>query len=374
MVRIEKESAPESGACAKAASLPPELDLRPSGRGFVMHGWDFTRSEVAEAITHHRMLNPAIELGTNACPWNCSFCFTENPDNTSGQKRRLRDELTLEERLGLIDEAARLGARSINFVGAGEPTIDPHFFTLVEHMRARGITPIIYSEGALHLTDRAFARRLYALGATVVLKVNSLENTAYQNAIVRGQGKSINPRASEYTRLRNEAISVLIEEGFASSEPTRLAFDTIICRQNHREIPEIHRFARRRNIFVLFVNYLPSGRRPDGLHDALSAEEQLGTFAELARIDEREFGIRHAARFPYAGGVPCTIRGLGLFVKITGHAFDCPGELIELGNVQRESLSEIWKRARPITRAFDGGCAPREAAWERSRRRLKLLG
>jgi MoaA/NifB/PqqE/SkfB family radical SAM enzyme len=342
-------------------NLPTELDLRPKGIGYTMRGWDFSRREVAEAIENHRMLNPAMELGTNVCPWNCDFCFTEHPDNPS--KRRLKDELSLEKRLSLIDEAAALGAKSINLVGAGEPTIDPDFWEIIGHMVSRKITPIIYTEGTLRLLHRDFARRLYDSGATVVLKVNSLKNHGYQNSIVRGSGKNIN--ADNYTARRNKVIELLIKEGFAVSEPTRLAFDTIITKQNIDEVSEIHRFARRNNIFVLFVGYLPSGRSSDGASDALSREEQFAVFENFARIDLEEFGITHGTKFPYAGGVPCTIRGTGLFVKITGKIYDCPGEMIALGNFQTESLSNIWKRARLITRSFDGGCAPREMFWKK---------
>ena len=347
-----------------AAALPYEFDLRPKGLGYTMRGWDFSRTELAAAIREHRLLNPALELGTNVCPWNCSFCFTEDPGNVAGNKHRLANEMSLNERLRLIDAAASLGTRSINIVGAGEPTIDPNFWHCLERMYKHGITPILFTEGSLRLTRRSFVRRLYELGATVVLKVNSLWNEEYQNSVVRGIGDKVNPAVNNYTRLRNDALTLLIEEGFNRSEPTRLAFDTIVCKQNAHEIMALHEYARTHNIFVLFVGYIPSGRSTEGLHDALTRTEQFALFDEIAKIDRQKFGIIHRSIFPYAGGVPCSMRGTGLFVKITGQVFDCPGELVSLGNVRSEPLSKIWERARPITQKFDGGCAPREAFWE----------
>ena len=350
---------------AKTSTLPFEFDLRPERLGYTMRGWDYTRAELAEAIRQHRMLNVAAELATNACPFNCSFCFTEHPGNPVGRKRRLANEMTLEERLKLIDHAAALGTRSINFVGAGEPTIDPNFWELLEGMAAREITPIVYTEGSLRLTKRDFVRRLYKLGATVVVKVNSLWNAQYQNSIVRGLGTKTNLLSENYTERRNQAIRLLIEEGFTDCDPTRLAFDTIVCKQNVEEIPALHIYAREHNIFILLVGYLPSGRSSDGLHDALTRAEQFSVFEQIARIDKEYFGIDHCAEFPYAGGVPCSIRGTGVFVKITGNVFDCPGELISLGNIRQEPLDEIWRRAKPISETFDGKCAPREEFWRR---------
>src|SRR5439155_10066730 len=134
-----------------------------------------------------------------------------------------------------------------------------------------------------------------------------LNNHDYQNAIVRGSGK--NPNAGQYTTRRNEVITKLIDLGFAESQPTRLAFDCIITKQNVDEVFDIHRFARRNNIFVLFVNYLPSGRSSEGVNDALTRREQFDVFERFAQIDRSEFNLDHASRFPYGGGVPCSIRG-----------------------------------------------------------------
>lgn len=345
------------------SGLPPELDIIRTGIGYTMHGWDFSREVLTVAAKGRQMLNPAIELGTNFCPWNCGFCFTEDPANPEGDKRRLLNEMSLARRLELIEECAALGVKSINFVGAGEPTIDPNFWALIDKMQACGITPIVYTEASLRLTDRAFVQRLYASGATIVVKANSLWNADYQNAIVAGPPDRKRPNASNYTKTRNEAIEMLLEEGFASHYPTRLAFDTVVCRQNVGEITDLHRYARKKNIFVLFVNYLPSGRSSDGPDDALSREEQARLFQQLAAIDAKEFGIVHDSRFPYAGGTPCTIRGFGLYIKIDGRVFDCPGESQALGHLKTDSLATLWERVRPITESFDGGCFPRDQFW-----------
>ncbi len=345
-------------------SVPIELDA-PQSHGFTMRGWDFTGDEVREAIARDRILNPAVEFGTNVCPWNCAFCFTEDPANLEGGKRRLTNEMSIERRLRLIDELAELGCRSINFVGAGEPTIEPHFWELLDRMGRRGITPIVYTEGALRLQRSDFANRLLDVGATVVVKVNSLTDSEYQNAVVRGNASKISLPTLDYTSARNRAIEVLLEAGFAHSVPTRLAFDTIITMRNASEIETIHRYARRNNIFVLFVNYLPSGRSSILQEDALPLPQQQELFARLSQIDRNEFGLVHGTSFPYGGGVPCTIRGLGLYIKVTGEVFDCPGESERLGSLAECTVKELWTSAKHIRNAFNGMCFPRQQFWQR---------
>jgi MoaA/NifB/PqqE/SkfB family radical SAM enzyme len=349
----------------KLEQMPSEFDLIKTGKGYTMKGWDFTRQEIADAVKDNRMLNPAYELSSNTCPWNCFFCFTEDPNNPEGLKKKLAGEMTLDERISLIDQSAELGAKSINLIGAGEPTIDKNFWDVVGHMSDKGITPIVYTEGALKLTDENFAKRLYDTGSTVVLKVNSLKDRDYQNSTVVGGIDRVKPLKMDYFKKRNEALDVLIKTGFNDSDPTRLAFDTIICQENYDEIPEIHRYARDNNIFVLFVNYLPSGRSSTPMQNSVTHQEQFAMFDQIAKIDREEYELEHRSKFPYAGGVPCSIRGLGLYVKIKGDAWDCPGELESLGNVKDESLESIWNKTTHIRQSFDGGCLPRKLFWQK---------
>ncbi len=89
-----------------------------------------------------------------------------------------------------------------------------------------------------------------------------------------------------YFRERAQALALLMEAGFNKSVPTRLAFDTIVCRENVEEIPGLHRWARTNNVFVLFVNYLPSGRSTDPHHDAAFAGGAIRSVSR-ARTDRR---------------------------------------------------------------------------------------
>ena len=337
-----------------------ELDESPA-QGLIMKGWDFSQAEVMEALKCARMLNPAVELCSNVCPWNCDFCFTEAA--FSDRKRRLSNELSLDAKKKLVSELSALGARSINIVGAGEPTIDPNFFEIIEYIDELGMVPIIYTEGSLKLSDKAFCERVYRCNATVVLKVNSLFDSKYQNSILLSGDKSPKPPKYDYFSRRQLALQNMLECGFNSTAPTRLAFDTIICRENIGEIERLHRFARDNNIFVLLVNYLPSGRSASGHTNEISKAEQFEMFRKLAAIDHAEYGISQRGIFPYAGSQPCLIRGTGLFIKVNGDVLACPGETTRVGTILEQPLAEIWSALKDVRAAFDGHCPPRERFW-----------
>lgn len=128
---------------------------------------------------------------------------------------------------------------------------------------------------------------------------------------------------------------------------------------------DLHRFARDNNIFILLVNYLPSGRSASGHTNALSRAEQFDVFARLAAIDREEYGISQRGIFSYAGSQPCLIRGTGLYVKVNGDVLACPGETRAIGNIADRSLSALWADLADVRRAFDGLCPPREISGKR---------
>ena len=337
--------------------LPIEFDLRT--HGYVMRGWGFSREELADAINSGRMLNLTFEGMGNYCPWNCDYCYTERDSGLDARKRRLVTELPLARRLEIIREAADLGVRSMNFIGAGEPTLDPNFWDLVECVAGAGMVPIVFSEASFRLTNRVFAQRLYDIGATVVIKVNSLWNADYQNALVAGN-QAIR---SEYFDRRNQAIELCLETGFANETPTRLGFDTIITKDNYAEIPHLHHYARDHNIFVVLKNFLHTGRAKELRSDAVKYTDQVKLWEHLAEIDEHHFGIKHASCFPFGGGTPCNLCSTGVHMSIKGEVFRCDGEETPLGDLRTESLATIWHRVRGTDQNIEGLCPPRERAF-----------
>lgn len=76
---------------------------------------------------------------TSRCQLTCSsHCYAEaGPAKGHGT-------LTADDWKKVIDEAARIGVRKIQFIG-GEPTLHPDFTELVEHALARGVGVQVYS-------------------------------------------------------------------------------------------------------------------------------------------------------------------------------------------------------------------------------------
>jgi len=342
----------------------------------ILAGWAFSQVDIRHAIENGHLLNPSIDL-SNPCNLNCPYCFTE--EKNSERKLRYPNELSIEEIQVILQDMVSCGAKSINIVGAGEPTIDPHFENIVEEISELGATPIIFTNG-IFLADRPnLVDLLYKIGASVVIKCDSLQNNL-QDLFAGRTGYSVQ---------RNLAIKTMFNRGFNSHKPTRLGFDTIVCHGNLDEIAEIYIYCRQNNIFPIVTEFIPTGRTEHGkfaghaaikglseedkksiitLLKPLTQTERSSLYQILLKIDLDRFGVIHHKSPAYFNGSPCT-QLLGIYVDIHGDLWPCVARSIRqnsknisglLGNTREGLLpSDAWRNhpyLKKIRISYSGAC------------------
>jgi MoaA/NifB/PqqE/SkfB family radical SAM enzyme len=344
-----------------------------------MRGWYFTRSEIDAARSGELLLNASLDL-SNPCNLNCPYCYVE--EKNSDRKRRKPHELTLNETLDIIADFSRSGTRTVNLVGAGEPTIDSHFMEVLNAIYNADMTTVLFTNGIVIAHDDRLVEQLYARDVTVVLKVNSRDPEVQD--VVAGR--------SGYTQKRDLALQSLLNAGFTFELPTRLGFDIMAFQGNYEEIPEIHEYCRENNIFPISSGYIPTGRTERGLFmgidsmrtmtahlqqkavnllQPLSAEQKVALKAKLREIDLKH-NIDHPEICSYYGGGICS-QLLGLYVDIEGNIWPCVarsqilGEALvatPLGNTRKGDIpSTIWANhpyLRWIRDNYNGGCPYKE--------------
>lgn len=96
---------------------------------------------------------------TRSCNLNCVHCYTDSAN------QRYSGELSTDEGLSLIEDLASFEIPSLLFSG-GEPLTRKDLFTLIEHASAKGIRPVISTNGTL--IDRAAARSIRDSGVVYV--------------------------------------------------------------------------------------------------------------------------------------------------------------------------------------------------------------
>lgn len=341
-----------------------------------IRGWDFTDDEISDAISSNKvLLNPSIDL-TNACNLNCPYCYIEEKNST--RKTRRTDELTFEETLKVIDDLKSLNAKTINIVGAGEPTIDPHFQEVVKHIHESGMTTVLFTNGIKFTTDHSLVEFCYLNDVSIVLKYNS-QSPLIQDLVSGRKG---------FSNKRDEALKLFFQSGFNATTPTRLGIDTIVFKGNTAEIPVLHKWCRDNNIFPISAEYIPTGRTENGVFTGYesikgfrkeevqeisfllmptnSTERKL--LVETIRGIDESLGIKRNGNMAYYGGGTCS-QILGLYIDIQGNIWPCVARSVKegkklvdgnLGNIRNGNLpSEIWLNhpyMKKIRTNYDGGC------------------
>ena len=80
---------------------------------------------------------------TLRCNLDCSFC------DTTERHRPAVNELTTEQWLKIIEEAAQFGVQQVFVLGGGEPTIRTDFLTLLGAIKDHGMYGMLTTNGTL---------------------------------------------------------------------------------------------------------------------------------------------------------------------------------------------------------------------------------
>ncbi|HEA46488.1 MAG TPA: radical SAM protein [Candidatus Pacearchaeota archaeon] len=318
----------------------------PIGIGSIIKGWDISE----EAYRDPAKL-PIVDFRamTGACPHDCFHCFTDKDRKT----------LSLEEIKGVIDQLAERGTHAIDFLGEGEPTIDRDFFDIIEYTSKRGIQPVIFTDAATKMRDRGFVERVYDSGASVCPKCDSLFDAEYQNWVV-------GDKTGKYFAQRNEAIDLLIEQGFNEVQEdgtTRLGFDMVISKRNIGEVERTLRHCRANNLWIVLASYLPSGRSGGENFDRslVPSEDEIEEMRSVVKQVDGEYNFNHPIWNNFATR-PCVE-----FMQIygDGRVSPCPGNETVVGNVKADTIGELEKSILAKfpchdRSVFDGHCLYRE--------------
>jgi len=340
--------------------------------GFVndVKGWSFTKLQVEEAAKSRQLLTLDIDMaGKGVCSLNCGHCFRRNPEFHK-EKR-----MGLDEVLGHLADAKKLGLKSVKLIGPGEPLEDKGLLAFLEALKAMDIQTLIFTKGHLigddglcmrvhGMSGKALALKLKELGGSILLGATSF-SPELEDRIVGKQG---------YHAARDLAIMRFIEAGFndfVPGEGTRLAF---ICApvtpNNLDEAFEIYKYGRERNIQPVLAPTMVAGRALGKLCEMVPDAEAFIQLYVKINIYAIEHGITTIAELQedgiaaYAGAACCNQVAVGMFMRGDGKVLRCPGDDISIqGDLREKSISQIWTESenlRKYSGRHNNGCPPKE--------------
>lgn len=331
--------------------------------------WTFSGEELREAIKGERLLNVSLDL-SNECNLNCPYCYTAPAK--SSQREQSIGSLSFEEYKKIVIQLKEAGTKTINIIGAGEPTMYARFDELVEFISLQGIKVCIATNGILLASQNKRIDLLNEINATIILKVNS-QNSHLQDLLVGRNG---------YASIRDNTLKKLIGKGFNKETPTRLAINTLLIKPIYTELYDIFLFCRENNISLVASVYMPTGRTSglvfqgkeaipnnfnvmDDLYQPLAEDEIARILTQIKEYDSRN-NITHALHPAYISGIACT-QLLGVQIDNRGKVWSCPArKLLNQGKIEDKpfntintvDLLSIWKgdNSLQIRKVYNGEC------------------
>ncbi|NTV44369.1 MAG: radical SAM protein [Candidatus Yonathbacteria bacterium] len=279
----------------------------------------FSPKETLSAITQNALLLIDLHM-SNQCNLKCPGCYRD-------AGRSLSDELTYTECCDVLTQAKELGARTWVVTGSGEPFLDKKFRPLVTYANSLGLGVIVFTNNTSITPE--IALWISRQNMSVVAKINSfLPHVQDEIVGVTGAHTHI------YAGLRH-----LMNVGLHKSG--RLGLDSVIVRQNYKEIPTIFRFCRDNGIVPYITTELHGGR---GVINAPSLDIDVTQirkmFFHLRDIDNTEYGYDWEPHPPVVVEGSCKKILYQLHVGPTGSISICPGIRASLGNVRQMSLMD----------------------------------
>lgn len=303
-------------------------------------GMEFSPAEIAETKKNNGLLSLELEL-SRYCNLRCVYCYA-----SSGMA--LAEELSLEEIYNVIDQAIELGTKKIIVIGGGEPLIYPNIFDVLEYIREKKLTVDLFTNGQT-LTD-SVATRLYQLDVGVVLKMNS--RIAEVQDFLGGKKGTL--------EAINRGLAALQKAGYPDQDHS-LGVETIICRQNYDELPELWRWARGEGIAPYVEAMTMQGRAIEHRELEVSAAEVKVMFEKLAAIDRDEFLCTWQPHPPLVAS-QCARHEYSCTITANGEVHPCPGVSVSVGNIRQTPLrnllasSPVIHELRNIREMIKGDC------------------
>src|SRR3972149_3440722 len=142
-----------------------------------LEGYYYSPDQARRCRDQGHLLSIRVETSLR-CNLRCRYCC-----NRSGMP--LKNEISYEKIVSLIDEAKKLGAKSVIVIGGGEPTIYPKFKKLIQYIANKNLVPVIFTNTQTMTVE--LAKFLFKHNVSVITKIDSLDEKI-QDELVGSSG------------------------------------------------------------------------------------------------------------------------------------------------------------------------------------------
>ena len=294
---------------------------------------------------------------TSACNIRCWYCYA-----LENKGRRNPDQLSEKEYTDLLDQAVELGARTLIICGDGEPTYDPNLVPIVKYAKAKGLCPVIVTNGTVFGNDKIsknvhgmtgdeLTQILYDSGSSLLIKLETLKPSLYEDIVKVKDGWIAFEKGVE--RVKKAGFGKTWDESGATY--SRLAFTGIATKENIEEIPSLKKWARENGAQYICKVPSPTGGALDSI-DKLFAPDKVNEIRKY--IDN--FTDKRETLTPIIldgdGCKTCLAWHLGPVISETGEYVECyTSTQSSFGSIRTKPLKDILK-SKQKSMDFDSPC------------------
>ena len=277
------------------------------------------RFQPGEPELFRRITSIIFEI-TNRCNLRCKHCY-----NDSGAKRN--NELTFEEIRDLIDNFADIGVLNIVLSG-GEPLMYPHFLDIVEQIRSKPMSCIVFTNGTL--ITKKIVQKFKELGILSV--ATSIDGaTPETNDSFRGVPGSFEKTVKAIEMLKEAEIPVRV--------------NISLHKGNLNEFSGVLAFLKKWEITDYSISPISYTGRAKELDSVITPEEYKKVVEQLKEYETAE---KIKNEFPYIPQLTnCGAGRNSLTIRSNGSVVPCPPfpDEASLGSIREDSISNIWNNS-----------------------------
>lgn len=299
------------------------------------------------AMVNRPLVGPIMAgmLLTYECNYRCLYCDYPNRDN--GDKRTL----TLDERMRVIDTFKELGVMGVGFSG-GEPLLYQDIYALIRHVKKRGLTASVGTNGSM--VDEITAEKLLLTGIDMVALSIDAPVPEVHNKL-RGIEGSFERVITAFKNLKKA------KEKYGLSTP--LVINSVFTLQNIDYINQMPDFAKdlgANSVNILGIEEVAVQKNfearmkevsipPDQIHRVDQVVDQLiKRKNEDGMIDNSVATLKFLKRKFRGEKMPirCYAGNTSLYVDSYGDVFPCMSHVEQsrsAGNIFEKDLKSLWK-------------------------------
>jgi molybdenum cofactor biosynthesis enzyme MoaA len=299
-----------------------------------------------------------IGIGVRAvCNYDCVYCY-------AGHSTK-RGDLSIEQYVDVVNQAAELGVRTLIMTGAGgksEPGLFKGLLPILEAANRNGINTAIFSNGtqfgddkvaAVHgMSAKEMASRLRELGTSIFLACESRQPELYKMIMKR-------PYAAFEKALEN-----LIDAGWVAEpgQPTSITISAVIMRDNFDELHSLREFAHGNGWQFICKFPTLAGSALDHRELFFSPKEASERHDVVAELRDKPETLTVA----YGGKEYCLVNQIGMSFDNLGSPLNCLSgcEISQDSAVNLKSmpLADIIRHKKKLADMGIGNC-PKKAVF-----------